>query len=307
MAGQPRSRRVAVAIALVASGLVPTSAGAGVRDAAPRAALAAAGAATCQGDVDRCGTATGIATGDGFELGLYILGADALPRDVSGGASSCPGCRWEVVPACERNVPGTGSNDLSCPEAVATCDDTGGTYVDVYLKRPGERWRTVNSFCSNPAQPVTTPAQIAEAAAQRFLDMALPQPGLRSQPPGGTAVNLPTVFWGDDTGPVAIDVTLRGFSASLTATPSSWRWDFGDGTSVTTSTPGAPYPHHSVSHAYRARGRVTATATTTWVGTVSVPGIGALPIAEVVTRTSTVVIGVREARTELVSDGRTGS
>lgn len=249
-----------------------------------------------------CGTATGVAKGDGFELGLFVPGRDGRARDVSGGARSCPGCRWEVVPACDANSPGGGSNDLTCNRAVLACQDTGGTLVDVYLKRPGQPWRTVNSFCANPAQPVTTPAQIAEAAARVFEDMALPAPGLQSQPPGGTAVNLPTIFWSTDLEPITINVTLRGFSASLTATPSSWRWDFGDGASLTTGHPGAAYPHHTITHTYGERGAVTAGVTTTWVGSVAVPEVGALPITETVTRTSTRRITVREARTELVSD-----
>ncbi len=250
------------------------------------------------------GRATGTASGNGFELGLFVPGSDGRAHDVSGGAYSCPDCRWEIVPACDANSPGTGDNDVNCARAVIACADTGGTLVDVYLKRPGQPWRVVNSFCSNPRQPVTTPAQIAELAAQRLEDLPLPPPGLQSQPPGGTAVNLPTVFWSDDTAPITISVTLRGFSASLTATPSSWRWDFGDGTSLTTAQPGAPYPNHSITHTYLGRGTVTATVTTTWVGTVEVPEMGELPITETVTRTSTRRIVVREARTELVTEER---
>ena len=245
--------------------------------------------------------ATGIATGVGFELGLYVPGRDGRPRDVSGGASSCPGCRWDVVPACEGNTPGTTGEDLlTCNRASMACASTGGTLVDVYLKRPGEPWRAVSSFCSNPAQQVTTPAQIVDAAASVFADMELPRPGVQYQPPGGTAVNLPTVFYSDDTAPITIGVTLRGFSASLTATPQSWQWDFGDGTTLTTTSPGAAYPNHSITHTYRRRGSVTATVTTTWVGSVSVPEMGDLPITETVTRTSARVVTVREARTELV-------
>ena len=271
--------------------------------AAPDAPAAAAGAVTCP-VLSGCGSATGAATGDGFELGLFVPGADGTAQDVSGGASSCPECRWEIVPACDGNTPGTGDNDTSCGQAVLACASTGGTLVDVYLKRPGEPWRTVNSYCSNPAQPITTPAQIAALAAERFADMTLPVPGLQSQPPGGTAVNLPTVFYSTDVDPITITVTLRGFTASLTATPSSWTWDFGDGETVTTTTPGAPYPHHTVSHTFRRRGAVTASVTTTWVGSVLCPGIGELPITETVSRTSSRRVPVREARTELVSDSR---
>jgi hypothetical protein len=259
------------------------------------------GASQCSDVIACTGRATGIATGEGFELGLYVPGSDGRAHDVSGGASSCPGCRWEVVPACEGNSPGTGDNDLSCARALYECETTGGTFVEVYLKRPAQTWRVVNTFCSNPRQPVVTPAQIAAAAAQTLKDMTLPTPALQSQPPGGTAVNLPTVFWSDPAAPVAIDVTLLGFGARLTATPSSWRWDFGDGDSLTSSGPGAAYPNQSITHTYGARGTFAASVTTTWVGTVVVPDIGELPIAETVTRASTGPIVVREARTELVS------
>ena len=259
----------------------------------------------CSGALIQCGNrAVGVAKGDGFELGLYVPGADGGARDVSGGASSCPGCRWEVVPACEGNVPGTGSNDLNCSQAAIACADTGGTLVDVYLKRPGDPWRTVSSYCSNPAQPVATPADIAAQAARTLRDMPLPRPGIASQPPGGTAVNLPTVFYADASAPVTVDVTLLGFRASLTATPTSWRWDFGDGTVLTTAEPGKPYPSHTITHAYRRRGTVTATVTTTWTGVVVVPAIGELPVAETVSRSSARQVMIREARAELVTAER---
>ncbi|HVF18759.1 MAG TPA: hypothetical protein VNA14_00765, partial [Mycobacteriales bacterium] len=124
--GRQRRPSALVLVAFLPLLLAPTTAAAESSDA-------------CVGDFAACtGRAEGVATGDGFELGLYVPGENGRARDVSGGASSCPGCRWEIVPACEDNTPGTGDNDVSCARAAFECASTGGTLVAVYLKRPGE-------------------------------------------------------------------------------------------------------------------------------------------------------------------------
>lgn len=270
-------------------------------------AAASEKSSACAQSLIECGNrAEGVAKGDGFELGLYVPGTDGAPRDISGGANSCPGCRWEIVPACGANTPGSSTNtgDVTCPNAVTACASTGGILVDVFLKRPGEPWRTVSSFCSDPAQPVTTPAQLVAEAARQLRDLPLPQPGITAQPPGGTAVNLPTIFYAAPANPMTVTTTLRGFSASLTATPTTWLWDFGDGTTLATTEPGAAYPQHTITHTYRRRGTVTVTVTTTWSGSITIAQIGALPLTETVSRTSTAQVVIREARTELVSDSK---
>lgn len=79
--------------------------------------------------------------------------------------------------------------------------------------------------------------------------IGLPSLRARTQPEDKTLVNFATIFY---TEPQAFTrtVTLLGQRVQVRATPSTFRWNYGDGSSDSTSTPGAPYPAKDVTHDY---------------------------------------------------------
>lgn len=79
--------------------------------------------------------------------------------------------------------------------------------------------------------------------------IGLPALSVHTQPTPTTLVNLDTIFYTDPV-PFTRQITLLGQPVSVTARPTSYRWDHGDGTSAISSTPGAPYPSMQVTHTY---------------------------------------------------------
>lgn len=131
------------------------------------------------------------------------------------------------------------------------------------------------TFCDAPdpeaAQPVLTLAMIRSA----FAALRLPPSTLVVQPPDGlTLVNFDTNFFTRDTSPITRTVTLLGQRVTLEATPSSYRWEFGDGEARTTSEPGAPYPRLDVTHSYLRTGTYRPRLATTYTGRYRVAGAG---------------------------------
>ncbi len=105
------------------------------------------------------------------------------------------------------------------------------------------------------ACPQNTPAaapqpQVTQGVVLTALRrIGLPSLQAHTQPEGKTLVNFATIFY---THPQAFTrtVTLLGQRVQIHATPSSFRWHYGDGSVGTTSTPGAPYPAKDVTHNY---------------------------------------------------------
>lgn len=96
---------------------------------------------------------------------------------------------------------------------------------------------------------------------------------------------------------------LLGYDFEVQATPSSYRWDFGDGHPVTTSTPGRPYPAKDVAHTYRRAGTQHVTLTVTWSGRYRVVGTTGWQDVEgtATTTASTPEFTVVERRSRLVT------
>lgn len=130
------------------------------------------------------------------------------------------------------------------------------------------------AFCPAPepdARPVLTPAMIRSA----FAELPLPASTLVIQPPDGlTLVNFATNFYTPSTSAITRTVTLLGQRVTLEATPSRYRWDFGDGTTTTTDEPGAPYPRLDVTHSYLRTGTYRPRLATTYTGRFRVAGGG---------------------------------
>jgi hypothetical protein len=130
---------------------------------------------------------------------------------------------------------------------------TCGSYTDVRLLRTGAN--------GQPLQPGPTvdPFQLALSARDR---LPVPSGGIGANPTR-SLVGLPTWFWytGYDGRPLTRTVSAFGVTVEVEATPTGYRWSFGDGTTMTSEGLGRAYPARSpISHTYQAaRQGVTAT------------------------------------------------
>lgn len=128
------------------------------------------------------------------------------------------------------------------------------------------------TFCQQYAEPAT-PVLTVGLIRNAFAELELPAGTLVIQPPDGlTLVNFDTNFYTTSTQPIARTVTLLGRRVTLEATPSTYRWTFGDGESLTTSDPGAAYPDLRVTHNYLRKDTYRPSLATTYTGRYRVGG-----------------------------------
>ena len=207
--------------------------------------------------------------------------------------AACSDCVWAVIPVCKGGKPGVG-----CGPAATSC--TVGRRMVILLQRPPSLvWDNVGSFCSSGA-PLTV-----DTLAQRLHGVVIRRvPALRptAQPPGGTVVNLPTVFAANQ--PAIMGTrrfTIVGFRVELNAR-ATWRWSFGDGTTLDTTSPGGRWPDTSVSHIYRHAGLSSVHVSSEWRGWFTVDDIGPFQVSgPSVTQISALALPVHEARAVLVA------
>lgn len=122
------------------------------------------------------------------------------------------------------------------------------------------------TFCP-AADPTTPPALSVGLIRSAFAALRLPAGTLVVQPPDGlTLVNFATNFYTTSTAPITRTVTLLGQRVTLEATPSRYRWEFGDGEATSTTEPGAPYPGLEVTHDYLRKGTYRPRLATTYSG-----------------------------------------
>jgi hypothetical protein len=212
-------------------------------------------------------------------------------------AAACPDCQWALVPVCKRDDVG----GVGCGPAATSCP-VGERRMVVLLARPPDlSWVVVGSVCVNGA-PLTV-----DDVADRLADVVIERvPRLEPtyQPPGGTVVNLPTLFASGQ--PARLDTRrfeLVGFAVVLDAR-ASWRWQFGDGGALVTDQPGGPWPDRSVSHTYARPGTVAVQVSSRWQGWFTIDGLGPFLVAgaPVEQTAGPLPLVVHEARAVLVSD-----
>jgi hypothetical protein len=126
------------------------------------------------------------------------------------------------------------------------------------------------------------------------------------QPAVRTLVNLDTIVYTDSSDWAKNDIPLLGFSVDVRATPTAYRWDFGDGSKLTTKSAGRPYPAKDVTHRYLHRSdRVAISVSTTYRASFSVNGGAWQPIDQPLTVTGpATAVAVREAVPVLVAPDR---
>ena len=151
--------------------------------------------------------------------------------------------------------PRVNPGDVDCAAALG-CPDPQQRLWQLWGRLPNGNWTTVTTGCfggTPPAYkpPTVTPGQVLEALRR----VGLPELPTVVQPAGKTLVNFDTNFYTEPR-PVTLTLTLLGQRVQVEATPTTYRWDFGDGATATTSEPGAAYPNLAITHRY-ADARVT--------------------------------------------------
>ncbi len=190
----------------------------------------------------------------------------------------CPGDPVEPLPECGDAATLPPLWEAAVPDAVVT------------------PWRLVGpAVCATPAD--ITPAMVLSAF--RRLPLA-PSPLVVQPDRGWVLVNKPTVVHAEG-GPQTVVTTILGTAVTVTATPVSYAWDFGDGATLSTTDPGRPWPDGTLAHAYTRLGGYRLTLTTTWSATYTVaadPAVHMVP--GTATTTSATPLEVRERRSHLV-------
>jgi hypothetical protein len=201
-----------------------------------------------------------------------------LGTNSQGAQVPCPGDPVVPLPECGDAATLPPLWERAVPDAVVTA------------------WRLVGPpVCASAAD--VTPAMVLSAF--RRLPLA-PSPLVVQPDRGWVLANKPTVVYADG-GPQTLTTTVLGTAVTITATPRSYAWDFGDGATLATAAPGLPWPAGTLTHEYVTVGVHRLTLTTTWSATYTVAGDPAVrDVPGTATTTSTSQLEVRERRAYLV-------
>ncbi|WP_235984951.1 zinc transporter [Actinomyces trachealis] len=112
--------------------------------------------------------------------------------------------------------------------------------------------------------------------------------GITRQPPSlNTRLDMPVIVYTDPSAQT-LSTTVLGTPVTITATPKTYTWSWGDGTTTQTIDPGHPYPDHTVFHYYRAPAQgLRVTLTTTWSATYTAPEGTTRPVVGTIITTNT--------------------
>ena len=222
------------------------------------------------------------------------------PAEVSAmyATASSQGFRYRISPACEIGGAAT------CHEP-AMCADPPGTALFNVFRSPDSSppsWSLIGQTCLTEQQAGDLGALTPGMVLRAFRSLAWPEPALSVQPPDGeTLVNFDTNFFTTLTEPQTQTVTLIGIQVEIEATPSSYRWHFGDGADETTSSAGAAYPDLDITHSYARAGRLGPSVDVVYSGRYRVGGGGWTDIpGTLMVPGPAVALTVLEAKPQLV-------
>jgi hypothetical protein len=157
----------------------------------------------------------------------------------NGGVDPASTSPWEYR-LIERRCSSEDSN--FCIAYACGDPDEVGYLVERRLRaRPENGWESYTETCISPTGPVVTPGDVLNALRRVGL------PSMSVQAPPETFVNYETVLY-TRAEAFARTVNLLGFTVDIEATPSRFRWDYGDGATETTTTAGRPYPATDITH-----------------------------------------------------------
>jgi hypothetical protein len=200
------------------------------------------------------------------------------PNDALGTERPCPGDPVVPLPECGDTATLPPLWERTVPDEVAS------------------GWRLVGwSVCARPAD--VTPTMVGSA----FRRLPLTPSPLVVQPGRGwVLVNKETVVHAEG-GPQTLTTTILGIGVTITATPTSYAWDFGDGATMATADPGLPWPDGALAHTYKRVGGYRLGLTTTWSATYTLAGDPTVrDVPGTATTTGAVPLEVRERRAYLV-------
>jgi hypothetical protein len=201
-----------------------------------------------------------------------------------GGGGGTP-CKYALA-----SFGGTDSAYVGQPADVGLFSITCGSYTDVRFLRLGPGGTPVLPG------PTVDPFQLALSARDQ-----LPVPSGRvNANPTRSLVGLPTFYWfeGYDGRPLTKTTSAFGVTVQVQATPTAFRWDFGDGATMTSSDLGRAFPQRStITHTYQAaRPGVTVACSFEFAVRWRVPGGPWAPLAPL-SRTATATLEVAESQT----------
>jgi hypothetical protein len=173
-----------------------------------------------------------------------------IDADLSGEGRASGGSKAGTG-SCTYVPASVGLEELYSQQGANLFSITCGSYTDVRLLRTGADGQPLLPG------PRVDPFQLALSARDR---LPVPQGAIEANPTR-SLVGLPTFFWysGYDGRSLTRTVSAFGVSVEVEATPTSYRWTFGDGASLTSAGLGRAYPARSpIAHTYQtAREEVT--------------------------------------------------
>jgi len=172
---------------------------------------------------------------------VVVKAKQRTPKSASTDTGSSDDSPWQVryiKQRCSNN----GSN--FCVSYACADPDQVGYLVERRLEaRPNSAWHPYDEICADPGGPVITPGLILEQIRRVGL------PSMTVQAPPETFVNYETVVY-TKAKTFTRTVNLLGFTVDIEASPSRFRWDYGDGATETTATAGRPYPATDITHTW---------------------------------------------------------
>src|SRR5664280_1604684 len=189
--------------------------------------------------------------------------AQSMHPPPAGGWTHAPGVSGPFTRPAGHTTPTIPTT--ACARAPTLSAPPGQVRMRTLFMPPGATtWTVPPSFCYDPnAVPAgaAPPLDITDAVRNYLESLPLPAPSPSFQPPGGTLVNLPTIF---DAGsgpasPAGFD--LAGLHITVTPKPLRWTWTFEPGVTQTANLPGGTYPNKDVTYTYRTTGPRAVTVT----------------------------------------------
>ncbi len=140
-------------------------------------------------------------------------------------------------------------NDVDCALAL-TCPTPQMRRWQLWGQTPMGSGYPIRTQCFGGTPPAYVPPTVTPGDVLSALRrVGLPALSTQTQPEDKTLVNFDTIFFTEPRD-VSLTLTILGQAVDVVATPTSYRWTFGDGSSLVTRSAGDPYPSKTIVHRY---------------------------------------------------------